>query len=98
MILQVLQSMPVVAAPPRVVQPAPWPAAEEEQEALVVPGQALLLPLQPSKLGVYNMFTQQVGSHLLLLQSMVNERLHPWLWFQTLLCTAPTLPSLEKQA
>ncbi len=59
---QVLQSMLVVAAPPRAVEdaPAPWPAAAEEEDPLNVPGQAVLLPLQPSKLAVYKLFVDQV--------------------------------------
>ena len=61
--LQVLQSLPIIAAPPKVVEtpPAPWPAAAEADEVLLtVPGQAALLPLQPSKLAVFKLFTEQV--------------------------------------
>ena len=54
--------MPVLAAPPRAVEaaPAPWPAANEEEAVLVVPALQELLPLQPAKLAVYKLFTEQV--------------------------------------
>ena len=66
LILQVLQGMPVIAAPPRAVEtgpaPAPGPAspAEGATAELTVPSQAVLLPLQPSKLSVYRLFADQV--------------------------------------
>ena len=55
--------MPVVAAQPMPTEaaPQPWPAAEgNEVRVLVVPAQAVLLPLHPSKLAVYKLFTDQV--------------------------------------
>ena len=60
--MQALQSMPVIAAPSRAVEaaPAPWPASPEEEAVLIVPAQQELLPLQPSKLAVYKLFTEQV--------------------------------------
>ena len=65
--MQVLQSMPVIAAPPRAIQaapaPAPWPASPEEEALLVVPALLELLPLQPAKLAVYKLFAEQVRPH-----------------------------------
>ena len=63
--MQVLQSMPTIAAPPRAVEaaPAPWPAFPEEEAVLVVPALQEVLPLQPAKLAVYKLFTEQVRSH-----------------------------------
>ena len=60
--MQVLQSMPVIAATPRAIEaaPAPWPAAPEEEAVLVVPALQEVLPLQPAKLAVYKLFTEQV--------------------------------------
>lgn len=60
--MQVLQGMPVITAPPRAVEtaPAPWPSSPEEEAVLIVPAQQELLPLQPSKLAVYKLFTEQV--------------------------------------
>lgn len=66
LILQVLQGMPIIAAPPRAVEtapapvPGPAPPAEGAIAELTVPSQALLLPLQPSKLTVYRLFADQV--------------------------------------
>ena len=63
MLLQVLRSLPIIAAPPKVVEtpPAPWPATVEAAEVLLtVPGQAELLPLQPSKLAIFKLFTERV--------------------------------------
>ena len=64
LILQVLQGMPIIAAPPKAVEtaPAPGPAlpAEGATAELTVPSQAVLLPLQPSKLTVYRLFADQV--------------------------------------
>lgn len=63
LLMQVLQGMPLVAAPPRAVEsaPAPWPASPEEAAELIVPAQQELLPLQPSKLAVYKLFMDQVA-------------------------------------
>ena len=60
---QVLQSMPMLTAPPRAADTAhaPWPASPGEEPVLIVPAQQELLPLQPSKLAVYKLFTEQVG-------------------------------------
>ncbi|KAL3131058.1 hypothetical protein ABBQ38_000374 [Trebouxia sp. C0009 RCD-2024] len=60
-VYQVLQSMPVIAAPPRAAETAlaPWPASPEEEAVLIVPAQQELLPLQPSKLAVYKLFIEQ---------------------------------------
>ena len=60
--VQVLQSMPTMIAPPRAVEtaPAPWPASPEDEAVLVVPALQELLPLQPAKLAVYKLFTEQV--------------------------------------
>ncbi len=58
--------MPIIAAPPRAVEtgpaPIPGPAlpAEGAVAELTVPSQAVLLPLQPSKLTVYRLFAEQV--------------------------------------
>ena len=54
--------MPVIAAPPRAVEaaPAPWPAAPEEEAVLEMPALQELLHLQPAKLAVYKLFTEQV--------------------------------------
>ena len=54
--------MPIIVAPPRAVgtTPAPWPASPEDKAALVVPALQELLPLQPAKLAVYKLFTEQV--------------------------------------
>ena len=66
LILQVLQGMPIIAAPPRAVETAPAPvpgpasSAEVAIAELIVPSQAVLLPLQPSKLTVYRLFAEQV--------------------------------------
>lgn len=62
--MQVLQSMPVIAGLPRAAEAAlaPWPSPEEEA-VLIVPAQQELLPLQPSKLAVYKLFTEQVSQH-----------------------------------
>ncbi|KAL0047414.1 hypothetical protein WJX82_002778 [Trebouxia sp. C0006] len=62
---QVLQGMPIIAAPPRAVETAPAPvpgpasSAEVAVAELIVPSQAVLLPLQPSKLTVYRLFAEQ---------------------------------------
>ncbi|DBA93431.1 TPA: hypothetical protein ACH3X1_015744 [Trebouxia sp. C0004] len=63
LILQVLQGMPVMAAPPRAVEtpPVPGPTSPEESAIadLTVLGQAVLLPLQPNKFTVYRLFSEQ---------------------------------------
>ena len=66
LILQVLQGMPIIAAPPRAVETAPAPVpgpalpAEGAIAEWIVPSQAVLLPLQPSKLTVFRLFAEQV--------------------------------------
>lgn len=58
--------MPIIAAPPRAVETAPAPVPGSASPAkgaiaeLTVPSQAVLLPLQPSKLTVYRLFVDQV--------------------------------------
>lgn len=54
--------MPVIAAAPSAVEaaPAPWPAAPEDEAVLEMPALQELLPLQPAKLAVYKLFTEQV--------------------------------------
>ncbi|KAL0037504.1 hypothetical protein WJX77_000402 [Trebouxia sp. C0004] len=73
---QVLQGMPVIAAPPRAVETAPAPVpgpaspAEGAIAELTVPRHAVLLPLQPSKLTVYRLFAEQSVS----MDSIASQR------------------------
>lgn len=55
--------MPVLAVPPRAVEAGFGPAVEADVPLLHMPAQAELLPLQPSKLAVYKLFTEQVRTH-----------------------------------
>ena len=75
--MQVLQTMPVIASPPRAVEAAParWPAAPEEEAVLEMPAMQELLPLQPAKLAVYKMFTEQVRA----LHTVPNAFMRFWL-------------------
>ena len=58
--MQVLQGMPVLAAPVRAAEVAPGPAFLGDTPILNVPAAPELLPLQPSKLAVYKLFVEQV--------------------------------------
>ena len=55
--------MPLLPTQPRPapISPAPEPAGDEPRQApLVVPAQAVLLPLQPAKLAAYKLFVEEV--------------------------------------
>lgn len=66
--MQVLQGMPVLDPPPR-LEPAPAPALGHALESatpiLHMAAAAELLPLQPSKLNAYKLFTEQVKPGIL---------------------------------
>ena len=66
--------MPVLAVPPRAVGAAPGPAVEADVPLLHMPAQAELLPLQPSKLAVYKLFTEQVRHITSVTVHMVNPQ------------------------
>ena len=61
-LMQILQGMPIVKPEPKAPEIAPALLAPAEKQAvLIVPAVTELLPLQPAKLAVYKLFTEQVS-------------------------------------